>query len=173
MSYAVIKGENVHFKMIALEHIYNGWLDRINEPTLTQHLETSGEISEESLINYFKKSQPPEVYMFAVYDNETEDYIGNARLSSINYEMSEAAYGRLIGNSKYHGRGFGTEVLKLLSLFAFDELGLNRIYTGVNSKNLASIKSNLKAGASVERIEKKIDELGKTYEVTFFAFTNN
>ena len=173
MSNAVIKGKNIYFKMIALENIYNGWLDWINNTKLTEYLDTYGAISEESLIEYFEKSHPPDVYMFGVYDNETQEYIGNARLSSIDYDKSEAAYGRLIGNSNYHGRGLGTEVLKLLSLFAFNDLGLKRIYTGVNSKNLASIKSNLKAGASIERIEKKIDAFGKEQEVTFFAFTNN
>jgi [ribosomal protein S5]-alanine N-acetyltransferase len=173
MNKEVIKGKNVFFKMITLENIYNGWLDWINNAKLTEYLDTAGAISEESLIDYFNKSQPPRVYMFAIYDNNTEEYIGNARLSSINYDKGEAAYGRLIGNSNYHGRGLGTEVLKLLSMFAFNELGLNKIYTGVNSKNLASIKSNLKAGASLERVETKIDAFGKEHEVTFFAFTNN
>ena len=172
MNPVVIKGKNILFRMITLDNIQNGWLDWINDAKLTQYLEVSEPISKEYLVEYLERSQPPKVYMFAIYDNQTDEYIGNARLSSIDYEKSESAYGRLIGNSDYHGKGLGTEVLSLLSKFAFNKLGLKKIYTGVNSKNIASIKSNIKAGASINRIERKKDIHGRDIEVTFFSFNN-
>jgi ribosomal-protein-alanine N-acetyltransferase len=173
MNAIVIKGKSILFRMITSDSIHNGWLDWVNNRNLTEYLEISGSVSEDSLIQYLEDSLPPKVYMFAIYDNKTDDYIGNARLSSIDYDKNEAAYGRLIGNSNYHGKGLGTEVLILLSKFAFNKLGLKKIYTGVNSKNIASIKSNIKAGASINRIEKKKDIHGRDIEVTFFSFNNN
>ena len=43
-------------------------------------------------------------------------------------------------------KGLGTEALELLKEYAFNKLNLNSIWTGVNQKNIASIKSNIKSG---------------------------
>lgn len=40
---------------------------------------------------------------------------------------------------KYWGRGVGTKVVELMSIYGFEELGLNRIYAQVFEDNLASM----------------------------------
>ncbi len=176
MNNKVISNSQIFFKYINIENIENGWLDWMNNHELIEYLDTSGLATKESLLEYLEKSQPPSVHMFAVYEINSGDYIGNARLSSIDYINKNAAYGRLIGNKKCHGKGYGTQMLLLLSDFAFNVLNLERIYTGVNNNNIASIMSNIKAGAVLDRVEQKVDKNGKKNNISFFSInskTNN
>ena len=168
----VISSSRIFFKYINIENIENGWLDWINDHKLIEYLETSGLATKESLLEYLEKSQPPTVHMFAVYEISSGDYIGNARLYSIDYINKDATYGRLIGGKKHHGKGYGTEMLSLLSDFAFNVLKLERIYTGVNNKNIGSVKSNIKAGAVLDRVEQRVDKNGKKYNVSLFSINS-
>ncbi len=51
-----------------------------------------------------------------------------------------AALGILIVHDENHGKGYGTEVLKLISNYCFTHLGLHQLYANVTADNLASIK---------------------------------
>ena len=52
----------------------------------------------------------------------------------------------MIGDKKNSPGGAGTQALQLLQKYAFHELNLNLMWTGVCKKNTKSIKSNLRAG---------------------------
>jgi len=168
----IISGEQIYFKFITKKNIDLGWHDWINDKNLNKFLVSNKKYTKEDLSDYIKKSQPPSCYMFAVYSLGSDQYIGNARLSSIDYVNKKASYGRLMGGG-YHGKGYGTESLKLLANFAFKNLGLHRIESGVNSNNISSIKSNIKAGAIQEGILKEsvlVD--GEFQDTILFAFIN-
>ncbi len=51
-----------------------------------------------------------------------------------------AALGILIVNDENRGKGYGAEVLKLISNYCFTHLGLHQLYANVTADNLASIK---------------------------------
>ncbi len=51
-----------------------------------------------------------------------------------------AAIGILIVDDKNREKGYGTEVLKLISNYCFDHLGLHQVYANVTADNVASIK---------------------------------
>ncbi|WP_034921245.1 GNAT family N-acetyltransferase [Gillisia sp. CAL575] len=51
-----------------------------------------------------------------------------------------AALGILIINDENRGKGFGGEVLKLISNYCFTHLGLHQVYANVTTDNLASVK---------------------------------
>jgi RimJ/RimL family protein N-acetyltransferase len=154
MKRAVIVGEKIYFRVIEREDIDSGWLDWINDFEINANLSGHFPVSREELENYYKNSQPPNAAMFAVCDKSDDTYIGNARLSSFDWINRTAAYGRMLGRAEYHGRGIGTEMLVLLARYAFSRLNLHRIYTGVVSTNEASIRSNEKAGATQEGVQR-------------------
>ena len=155
MKRLIVVGEKVYFRPIEREDIDRGWLDWINDAEISSGLDTIAPVSRESLEKYYENSMMPDVRMFAVCCKENDEYIGNARLSSINWVRRIASYGRMLGNSDYHGKGIGTEILVLLAKYAFLRLNLRRLYTGVLATNIASIKSNEKAGARQEGIQRQ------------------
>jgi RimJ/RimL family protein N-acetyltransferase len=68
---------------------------RINDPTSTDGLFVSYPVSREELERYYEESQPPNAIMFAICVKENGCYIGNARLSGIEWINHLCAYGRL------------------------------------------------------------------------------
>ncbi len=69
-------------------------------------------------------------------------------------------------------KGCGTETLRLLQDYAFNKLNLNSIWTGVSERNIASIKSNLKAGMKkVGNFPESIFYSGKLVNMICFCIT--
>lgn len=145
-------GERVHLRGIEPEDIDRGWFDWINDITLNQFIETPYPRSRQDLVEYIAACQPPNNMLFAVCANEDGTYIGNARLAQIDAVNRVAGYGRLIGHPDYRGKGYGTEALVLLMRYAFHHLGLNRVQGGPIIGNDRSIRSNEKAGMTIEGI---------------------
>jgi len=168
-----LKNEFIYFKPLTNEHIEKGWLKWVNDKNHTLYTESNDIYTKEDLIKYLDKSQPPEAYFFAIYDKKLNAYVGNIKLDKINYEKGTAWYGRLIGK-EYTGMGVGTQALILLSDFALNFLGLKKIQTGVDVRNLSSVKSNLRSGASLDRVD--IDYVlpdGKVITRYVFSFFKN
>ena len=140
----IVSTKRTYLRSIRTADIDRGWLKWINDPEITKYLTHQGRSTREFLKNYLKSSTLPSAYMFAVCRKESDKYIGNARIHSLNWRQKRGAYGRMIGEKNQHGIGIGTEVLGLIAYVAFEILELNRIETGVISANVASIRSNEK-----------------------------
>jgi len=89
-------------------------------------------------------------HVFALYIEET--FIGIGSLIPQTHEHRiNAEIGYWIGEP-YWGKGYATEAVKQLTRFAFEELGLLRIYAGVYDYNNASMRVLEKAGFQKEAI---------------------
>ena len=85
-----------------------------------------------------------------LFEKQTNIYIGNAKLGPIDWINRTAEYGRMIGVKSTHGKGYGTQMAKLLLHYAFMLLNLNKVTAGAVADNMASIKSNEKIGLEIE-----------------------
>lgn len=149
----LVSTRRIYFRAIDEGDIDNGWLNWINDPAINKYLNYKKNVARTDLVQYLQESNAQSNYLLATCLSETNKYIGNARLHSIDWETKRASYGRLIGNGDFRGRGIGTEMLILLAYFSFYSLGLNKIGTGVIEKNVSSVRSNENAGAIREGIE--------------------
>ena len=71
-------------------------------------------------------------------------------------------------------KGAGTEALKLLQNYVFQELNLNSMWSGVCKGNISSKKSNLKAGMiKTGYFKEAFYRSGKYYDVEIFSITKN
>lgn len=87
-----------------------------------------------------------DLVIFVIEDMETHQAIGTCQLLNINWRHRSAELQIRIGDVQYHGRGFGTEAVKLLCRFGFADLNLHRIYLHVFANNIRAIKSYEKCG---------------------------
>jgi len=88
----------------------------------------------------------PKEIAFAVCDNEGDTFIGTTGLYSINWIMRNAEFRVFLGNKAYWNQGIGTECTKLMVVYGFEKLDLNRIWLGVNSENIGAVRAYEKAG---------------------------
>jgi RimJ/RimL family protein N-acetyltransferase len=72
----------------------------------------------------------------------------------VQWSHQSAWLGVSIGEPEYHGKGYGTEAVRLVVNYGFQELGLWRVQLGVFSYNIRAQKSYQKVGFRQEAIQR-------------------
>jgi RimJ/RimL family protein N-acetyltransferase len=103
------------------------WInDREVTRFLSMRYEMSGLAEEAWLRDLVSK---PMAYDRVFYAIETKDgeHIGNTNLFKAQAEDRRCELGIMIGDKRFWSKGFGTDALRTLLRFAFDEMNLNRV----------------------------------------------
>lgn len=87
---------------------------------------------------------------FAMCARETGKHIGNIYLRSINWICRHAELSIFIGEQAERGKGFGQSAVRQLVFYAFNDLGLNKVYLDVLADNHPAIHIYEKCGFRVE-----------------------
>lgn len=107
----------------------------------------------ESLEKEWERDQhDASVVTLAVCARENDEFIGTTGLYVINWIMRSAEFRIFLGNKKYWNRGIGTECTKLMAVYGFEKLNLNRIWLGVNADNIGGVRAYEKAGFAREGV---------------------
>lgn len=88
-------------------------------------------------------------YSFAFESLESGAQIGCGGYNSIDWKNRVATVGLWLAKP-YWNQGYGTDIMRLLIRFAFEELNLNKLNLRVYSFNKRGLKCYQKAGFSVE-----------------------
>ena len=89
-------------------------------------------------------------YIFAIRLKESRDLIGSINIR-LNKRHNWGSLGYWVGY-QYWGQGYGTEVLKKVIQFGFEEKRLNRVWAEYKTMNVASGRMMEKAGMKHEGI---------------------
>ncbi|MCR8644454.1 GNAT family N-acetyltransferase [Paenibacillus sp. N1-5-1-14] len=88
----------------------------------------------------------PDMQGFVIADKETEEYLGQVDLFSIDWKNRNAILGIVLAVTSDQNKGYGTESIKLMLNFAFQQMNLYRIQLHVNPKNAIAIHCYEKCG---------------------------
>ncbi len=126
---------------------------------------------EESWIKSQKGNKNGE-YNFAIEDIKTKKYIGGCGIQTVNWLARVATVGIMIGDKEYWGKGYGTDAMKVLMKFIFQNMNIHKIRLSTFSFNLRAKKCYEKCGFEVEGILKdEIFKDGRYYdEIIMSAF---
>jgi len=91
---------------------------------------------------------------FAIADRETDAYLGQCDLPSINWKMRSAEMAIVMGAEEVRGRGIGTEAIGLILEYAFRLLGLERVELEVATDNHRAMRCYQKAGFTLEGVKR-------------------
>lgn len=166
----ILKGEKVFLGPVINSDEYYNWM---NENAVTQFLESRFHAqSKDDIQQYISAmSKNPDIFFFGIFSIKTMGHCGNIKLGPINWLHRFGEIG-LVLRKEVWGKGFGTESIKLISKFAFDELGLHKIWCGCLSENLGSIKAFQKAGFKIEgTLKKQYWTNGKWMDDIIFGLT--
>jgi RimJ/RimL family protein N-acetyltransferase len=81
----------------------------------------------------------PDKIMFAII-NKNKKIIGTCGLTNIDYKNRSANTAIMIGDATIHGKGYGTESLRMLVEYGFKKMNLHRIEAEIFEFNTVSIK---------------------------------
>ena len=149
---------------------YVGWL---NDPETTRYMECRFSTWTIELLGaYVRQRQNPNEYFFAICLKGDNRHIGSAKLGPISVNHLTSDIGLLIGDKSCWGKGIGTEVIRLVTEFAFREIQLRKLIAGAYLDNIASIKAFEKCGYSREGYLKgHLFSDGKMVDALLFGYT--
>ena len=93
-------------------------------------------LTEKDEIDYIKNKMDNSATMFSMIEKKTNKFIGN--IEFFNRVFEEAEWGIVI-TTKMQNKGYGTEALKRMIGYGFNEGGFRRIYLGVYVDNPRAI----------------------------------
>lgn len=108
---------------------------------------------EELLIEQWERDiRGEKTVVFAVCDQSSGEFIGTTGLYDVNWVFRHGEFRVFIGEKSFWGRGIGTECTKLMVVYGFEKLNLNKVWLGVVTENKAAVRAYEKAGFTKEGI---------------------
>lgn len=102
----------------------------------------------------------PFKYSFAIRSKATGTFIGWCGVGVLDFSAPDKELYYLIGRDHW-GNGYATEAATALTAFAFDVIGLDRLYAKADPRNEASLRIFEKLGFVFDRV---LEELPSDYE---------
>jgi len=126
----MLKGERVTLRAIEREDIPR-FLRWLNDPEVTRYLTISMPLSREEEERWFEQQLGDRNRKVLAIETESGEHIGNISLEDIDWKNRRATLGIVIGEKERWGQGYGTDAIRTLLRFAFEELNLNRVQLDV------------------------------------------
>lgn len=146
-----------------------------NSPELRQYFREYREISEDMQLAWYNKIKNNSNQVdFEIHDLKSpNDLIGHCGLYYINWVYRQAEFGIYIGDTQYRNGGFGSDSLRTLIKYGFEDLNLNRIWAEVYSNN-AALEIYLHIGFKKEGVLRdNVYKNGKYYDSTIISMLKN
>lgn len=106
--------------------------------------------------NIEKKAEESAILFYiTIRKREVDRLVGFIRIEFFNWNHQAASLQLRIGDAADRGQGYGTQALKLMLRYAFDELNLQRVTLDIFEYNPRAIQPYEKAGFLVEGSERK------------------
>ena len=144
----MIRGQRIYLRSIERDDLdlCHAWMnDEDLRSTLAQRYPMSLP-READWIERVTRGQDPSEMTFAICLADGDRHIGNCGLMAIDRDNRTATLGILIGEKDCRGRGFGTEALRTLCRFAFEEMDLRKIRLDTHAGNEAALRAYEKVG---------------------------
>ena len=138
-------GEKVYLSPINVDDypIYTKW---VNNPNINKYLTIQNKLislfNEKEILEVLSKEE----FVFAIVKCDNDELIGNVGLQNIDYKNGNAELGIFIGEEDNLSKGYGSEAIKLLLSYAFNNLRLHNIMLTVYADNIRAIKAYTKCG---------------------------
>ncbi len=149
----MITGSRTRLRGIERDDIarFTVWM---NDPEVIENLQVRSPFSFASEEKWFERNltKPLEEQVLAVEARTPAGWvhIGNCGFHNVNWLNRSTELGIAIGEKAYWSQGHGTDAVRLLLRYGFNELNLNRICLHVYSFNTRAIRCYEKAGFVLE-----------------------
>jgi [ribosomal protein S5]-alanine N-acetyltransferase len=149
-----LEGENIFLREVFEADVKGPMLYWTNDKEVTRYLYRGAQpASLERALADFHKSQTSETDIeLAIVVKNSEKLIGVTGLHGIDLTSRLAEFRILLGEKSEWGKGYGTEVVELISAYGFEVLNLHKVYLGVNAHNTRALKSYLNTGFKQEGV---------------------
>jgi ribosomal-protein-serine acetyltransferase len=133
------------------------------------HADYTLEESSQFVLSRDEAWRKEEEFDFAIFDVETETFLGAVGLNQFNRQHGFANLGYWVRASRM-GQGVAPAAALLCARFAFQELGLNRVEIVVATENIRSRRVAEKAGAKWEGLlRRRLNIADRTHDAVMYS----
>lgn len=147
----MIKGEKVKLRILERKDLERT-VEWFNDFEIVQPLERLPFLTIEQEEEWYNNVMKNKSILVLAIEIDKGEHIGNIALNLIDYKNGHAVLSIAIGEKDYWGKGDGTDAVKTLVNYAFEELGLHKIYTHIIDSNERSLKLFEKCGFEREGV---------------------
>lgn len=141
-----LRGERVQLVPLDKEWHLENYVRWFNDPEVIRYLDRVMPLTRLEEEEFFDRvSRDRDTVIWAIHD-ESDRHIGGTGLHAIDWRNRSATSGIVLGDTTIWGRGYATEVMRLRTQWAFEELGLHRIESECFADNAAVIRCLEKSG---------------------------
>lgn len=147
-----IETPRLHLKTLEELDVSQDYVDWLNDSVVNKFLETRHNHQTLNSCKDFVKGclSSPSENLFGAFLKEGNIHIGNVKLGFINHVHSRGQISLVVGDKSQWGKGYGSEMVRAVTKYGFEQLHLNRIEAGCYEENISSLRIFLKAGYTVE-----------------------
>lgn len=140
-----LEGEKIYLSPVNVDDVeaYVKWL---NDTNITKYLTIYNSLISMTGERNFLENESTKEFMFAIVRKEGDLLLGNIGLDNIDYKNGRATLGIFIGEEDNLSKGYGSEAIKLIICYAFEELRLHNINLNVFDDNIRAQKAYVKCG---------------------------
>lgn len=120
---------------------------------------------------WYEKNVPSEkgTYSMAIEEKITGEYLGGCGINSLNWKNSVAEIGIFIAKP-FWNKGYGTDAIKLLIKFIFEEMNIHKVKLETYSFNQRAIRCYEKCGFTKEGIlREELFREGKYHDIILMS----
>lgn len=144
--------------IINSEDVSDNYVSWLNDPEVNRFLESRFQRQDIESVKKFVAicDSSQDTFLFGIRSKALGGmHVGNIKIGPIDNHHGLAEIGLLIGERAVWGKGVGTDSIKLVTQFAFNELGIRKITAGCYQSNFGSKRAFEKAGFKVEGIRER------------------
>jgi len=170
-----IESDRLHLRQLQMEDIYEYYERLFGDGDVSRYMlfQPHQDISEslDSLSRKLARYEEGECYCWGVTEKGEDSLIGLIELLRFDPRDNSCSFVYMLA-CNYWNRGYGTEMLKAVFRFAFEELGIERITADHISKNAASGAAMRKAGMRhIGTVEGKYEKLGEKLDAEVYEIS--
>jgi len=151
-----LKGKNIYLATLEKEHCKKLWddfeydFDMLTEPLNIGHSSNKAEI----WFDEIQRDQGKKHIRLGIFLLDGT-VIGDIALQDIDWRNRSCSIGMGISKMEYRSKGYGTEAVRIILDYAFNNLGIERVTANTLEQNLAARRSLEKNGFVLEGRERK------------------
>ena len=133
---------------------YLSWLrsEKINKYLI----KPNNRITKEEVLDYCTNLiQSKNDIFLSIIALSSEKHIGNVRIGPIDFVNKVCNFSIMLGDENYHGKGYGTKIVKSCIDYSFESLNMKKFTLVVDSENISAIKVYKKNNMILESVIKE------------------
>ena len=134
----MLKGKKTLLTAVSRDSLKQ-FMDWRNQPELRKYFREHKELNEDMQNSWYENRvlKDPNQVNFEIRTKKDNNLIGHCGLYYISWIHRHAEFGIYVGDEKYRNGGYGSDALRTLIKYGFEDLNLNKIWCEVYSNNAA------------------------------------